>query len=143
MSYLDILKESYLVKRGKKLIKENNYELQSKIIKFITDNPNPNDDVVHEFAKSNNINPVDLENEIYALLTTLLKDVGKHKNISDSKYDPKELKMGIEVEKEHTDNEAIAKEIAKDHLTEIPGTGKGDGYYSLLNKMEKDAGIEG
>jgi len=137
MSYLDILKESYLIRKGRKLIKEGNQELQSKIIKFINDNPNPNDDKVHVFAQSNNINPHELENEIYFLLTSLLMDVGKHKGVPDSKYDSKELKMGIEIEKEHTDNEAIAKEIAKDHLAEISD------YYTRLNKMEKEAGIEG
>ena len=42
-----------------------------------------------------------------------------------------ELKMGIEIEKEHTDKEEIAKKIAQDHLKEMPD------YYSRLKKMEK------
>ena len=45
----------------------------------------------------------------------------------------KQLKLGIEVEKEHTTNEEIAIEIAKDHLYEIPY------YYTKLLKMESDA----
>jgi hypothetical protein len=49
-----------------------------------------------------------------------------------SKVDPKELKIGIEVEKEHTDDLEIAKSIALDHLAEI------DDYYSRLIKMEKE-----
>lgn len=44
--------------------------------------------------------------------------------------------MGIKVEMEHTSNKVIAERIAKDHLTEIPGTGNNDGYYSLLERME-------
>lgn len=60
------------------------------------------------------------------------KEVGKHKDVPDSKFDAKELAMGIEVEKEHTDNPAIAKEIAKDHLAELPD------YYTRLKKMEED-----
>ncbi len=44
--------------------------------------------------------------------------------------------MGIEVEKEHTDNEEEAKSIAKDHLVE-PGLSKS--YYTKLNAMEKRA----
>lgn len=64
--------------------------------------------------------------------------IGKHNDVPDSNFDQNELKMGIEVEKEHTDDLRIAAAIARDHLSEIPGTGKGDGYYSLLKKMEKD-----
>ena len=42
------------------------------------------------------------------------------------KYDPEELKKGIEVEKEHTDNPKIAMKIALDHLDEDPR------YYTKL-----------
>ena len=45
--------------------------------------------------------------------------------------DPKELKMGIEVEKEHTDNKHAAEKIARDHLAEHPD------YYTRL----KNAGL--
>jgi hypothetical protein len=40
----------------------------------------------------------------------------------------KELKMGIEVEKEHTKDPDIARKIALDHLAEVPD------YYTKLNK---------
>ena len=50
----------------------------------------------------------------------------------DSEFDPKQLEKGIEVEKEHTPNMAIRKEITKDHLTE------NDKYYDHLAKMEKE-----
>jgi 2'-5' RNA ligase len=53
-----------------------------------------------------------------------------------SDFDPKELAMGIEVEKEHTNNKKLAREIAMDHLKEIPD------YYTRLAKMEKEAGVE-
>lgn len=43
----------------------------------------------------------------------------------------KELEMGVEVELEHTKSRRLAKEIAMDHLTEIPD------YYTRLKKMEK------
>lgn len=46
--------------------------------------------------------------------------------------DPKELNMGMEVEKEHTKDEALATKIAMDHLKEDPK------YYSKL----KAAGLE-
>ncbi len=54
----------------------------------------------------------------------------------DSKYDPEQLAIGIKIEKEHTDDPEVAKEIAKDHLEEIPD------YYTRLLKMEKEAGID-
>lgn len=44
--------------------------------------------------------------------------IGRHNHIPDSEFDDEQLKMGIEVEKEHTDNLEIAKSIAKDHLIE-------------------------
>lgn len=43
-----------------------------------------------------------------------------------------ELKKGIKVEKEHTKDPAMAKEIALDHLSEFPF------YYTGLSKLEKD-----
>ena len=69
----------------------------------------------------------------------------------DSDFDPEELAMGIEVEKEHvikfTDKGNMrkfkdidlskAKEIAKDHLCEI------ENYYSRLEAMEEGAKADG
>jgi len=47
--------------------------------------------------------------------------------------DPEQLKMGIEVEREHVgDDTELAKEIAIDHLVEIPD------YYTRLKKMEDE-----
>lgn len=43
-----------------------------------------------------------------------------------------ELKLGIQVELEHTTDENIAREIALDHLLEMPD------YYTKLHKMEKE-----
>jgi hypothetical protein len=45
-------------------------------------------------------------------------------------YDPTELKMGIEVEKEHTNNPKIAETIAKHHLEEDPI------YYTKLKTLD-------
>lgn len=49
---------------------------------------------------------------------------------SDDNYDSNQLSKGIEIEKEHTDNEIIAKIIAKDHLDECKD------YYTKLKQME-------
>jgi len=52
------------------------------------------------------------------------------KHIEEKDVDPKELKMGIEVEMEHTDNPELAKKIALDHLAEHKY------YYTWLKKYE-------
>lgn len=62
---------------------------------------------------------------------------GKAENKSPLEYDPEQIKMGVEVEKEHTDNPLVAVEIATDHLEEIPD------YYTRLAKMENDAKANG
>lgn len=54
----------------------------------------------------------------------------------DWMFDPKQLQKGIEIEMEHTNDPEKAKEIAKDHLTEIPD------YYTRLEKMEKSTEVE-
>lgn len=48
----------------------------------------------------------------------------------DDVFDPEQLAAGVKVEMEHTNDPAVAREIAKDHLTEDPQ------YYQKLRKME-------
>lgn len=61
---------------------------------------------------------------------------GKADDNSSDDFDKHELNIGIEVEMEHTNDEKLAKEIAMDHLAEIPD------YYSRLLSMERDAKAE-
>lgn len=68
--------------------------------------------------------------------TTASVKVGKHNELPDSEFDPEELKRGIEVEMEHTDNPFISKNITKDHLTEC------EDYYTRLDEMEKKCSKE-
>jgi hypothetical protein len=53
--------------------------------------------------------------------------IGKHSNVPDTQFNSKELAMGIRTELEHTNDRSIAKQIAKDHLSE-----KKDYYTRLL-----------
>ena len=46
-----------------------------------------------------------------------------------------QLRMGIKVEMEHTDDRMIACKIALDHLVEA------DDYYWWLDKMERDINL--
>lgn len=48
----------------------------------------------------------------------------------DSDFDKKQIEKGVEIEKEHTPDMAIRKEISKDHLVEH------EKYYDFLDEME-------
>jgi uncharacterized protein YktB (UPF0637 family) len=56
---------------------------------------------------------------------------GKGDKRPDSDFIQKDLEDGIKVEMEHTKDRQVAKEIAKDHLSEDPN------YYKKLKKIEK------
>lgn len=124
--------EKILNKYMRLIEQEAKQDLRNKIIEFFKENPNPEDEAVHEFAEREGISPPELETQIYALLTEKLQiKIGKHNDMPDSDFDPKELKMGEKIEMEHTDDPNIAKSISKDHLSECKI------YYTLLNKMEQ------
>jgi hypothetical protein len=53
-----------------------------------------------------------------------------------NEYDQDQLAKGVEVEKEHTDDEEICCLIAAHHLDEFPD------YYDRLHKMEEEAHAE-
>ena len=59
-----------------------------------------------------------------------VEEISKKHKVSPSKIE-KQLEMGMEVEKEHTTDSQLAKEIALQHLDELPD------YYSKLKKVEK------
>jgi len=60
------------------------------------------------------------------------KDIAKKFNVSLEKIEA-QIKKGVEIEKEHTNDKEKATEIAMDHVTEFPD------YYDRIEKMEKDA----
>jgi Protein of unknown function (DUF5661) len=64
--------------------------------------------------------------------TLTLEMIAKKFNVSIMTL-KQELEVGIKIESEHTTNSKIAREIALDHLSEIPD------YYTRLVKMEKMA----
>jgi len=59
-----------------------------------------------------------------------VEKIAKKHKVSPSIIE-KQLEMGIKVEKEHTTSNQLAKEIALQHLDEVPD------YYSKLRKVEK------
>lgn len=95
------------------------------------------DKEIHAIADKYKISPHDLESWIYSLASKYISECmlkedeitgGKGDKTNPEDVDKNELAIGIEVEKEHTNDKKIAQSIALDHLTEKPK------YYSLLIK---------
>jgi len=61
-----------------------------------------------------------------------IEDIAKKHNITPEKIEA-QIKIGVEIEKEHSDDAEEAKKVAMDHLVEFPD------YYDRLVKMEKEA----
>jgi len=123
-----------------KMLDNEKEGIDSDVMTFLKDNPNPDDSVLHNWAKEKGYEVDEVEEAIYKIATAHVNmseavtpsDL-KHGEDPDSDFDEKELNKGIKVEMEHTDSEEIAKAIAKAHLAEIPD------YYTRLKKMEDDA----
>ena len=81
--------------------------------------------ILRDFLTNLNLNEVTEED----VDTTGLAD---KKGTDEGDVHPEQLLMGIKVEMEHTKDKSLAKQIALDHLTEVPD------YYTRLVKMEKD-----
>ena len=75
-----------------------------------------------------------VDKDLFGSLTSSPTDIAKKHSVDISTI-LSQMETGIEIELEHTSSEKVAREIALDHLNEIPD------YYTRLNNMEKDAGI--
>lgn len=73
---------------------------------------------------------IELYEDIFGVPTPSPEEVAEKHGV-DLEVILAQLAMGIEVEQEHTKNQAMAREIALDHLSEMPD------YYTRLDKMEK------
>lgn len=62
------------------------------------------------------------------LETKMVGLVSKHGDVPDEEFDSEALQKGMEIEKEHTNSDVLAKAIAKDHLFENPD------YYDEYDK---------
>lgn len=61
-----------------------------------------------------------------------LVEGGKADNLSLDIFNQKDLEEGMRVEREHTDSDELAREIASDHLAEDPE------YYRKLRTIHKE-----
>ncbi len=104
---------------------------------FLSTNPNPTDDQVHNWAEEKGYDKEEVEEALYRLATEQNKTKNKleggladEKNPND--FDKEQLAKGVIVEMEHTNDTKVAIEIAMDHLTEDPE------YYSKLETIERN-----
>jgi hypothetical protein len=116
-------------------------ELGMKVASFFKDSPNPDDEKFHKWAEDEKLDVHKAEAGAYKLATVastfVLAGRAMEEGLKASDVDPDELKMGIDVELEHTTSKEMAERIALDHLAEISD------YYTRLKKMEEAAGVEG
>lgn len=68
-----------------------------------------------------------------AVIEVMAAGKARKAGLKPEDVDQGELEMGLEVEKEHTDDPRVAEMIALDHLEEIPD------YYTRLKRMEDEA----
>ena len=122
---------------------EHDNDLEEKVILFLKDMPFPTDDEVHTWAEKENLEIHDVEAQMYKLATLFVKFWtgwrANEKGLTLNDIPVDELKKGIKVEFEHTDNEdafskMIASRIALDHWAESSP----ESYYDRLKQMEKD-----
>jgi hypothetical protein len=102
------------------LLKRGKYDDGWEFLKSVTEIKDPNVDGLNQelTANSNKMTTV-TENKIQGTSVSALVD---------ETIDPAQLAMGITVEMEHTDNDKVAAELAKDHLE------KDGNYYTKLQK---------
>lgn len=128
-----------------KMAEDKRVPILEKLIDFFKKNPAPDDDEIHSFAEDSNIDPHELEEEIYSLVGALIgkgrSNLSKNKN-KDFNEDQKD--KGIEVEQEHFEGsdlpqeiiDLLAGKISEDHQSEGPLFNKE--YYNGLLDMEDE-----
>lgn len=117
-------------------------DIREEVVQFFKDTPNPEDEELHEWAEEHGYDVPKIEEVVYQLATEYVEEDedgkdkipgGRADDKDVSEFPKDQIEKGIKVEMEHTDDPALAKEIAKDHLTEM------DDYYDRLDEMEKAA----
>jgi hypothetical protein len=116
---------------------EERIDLQDRLAEFLTQHPNPSKEELKTWIKANNWKADYVIEELSRLAAQQVSFLYNGEWVKSKKrmgeVDPKQLKLGIKIEMEHTSNPMVAKRIALDHLAEIKD------YYTRLVKMEEEA----
>jgi len=126
-------------------------EIRVKILDYLKEHEITDDEKdIHSFAEKLNMNPHQLELEIYKIVQCFLRG-GKafEKGVTESDVDKKQLDASREVELEHFDSKNpyakyLAPRVGLDHLSEIGKKGekvspKDSKYYLPFLKDLEDA----
>ncbi len=87
---------------------------------------------LEELRELGNASGKSYEEMVEAVCDILQDFLFRRKEVRDAKVNPKELKMGIAHEMEHTKDKDVAEIIARDHLVHVPN------YYTLLKEIDDD-----
>lgn len=114
--------------------------IEEALVNFIAQQGQGIDDgQFHAKAEGLGVDPHEAEEAVYRVLAGLVggeNDIipgGMAAGMPTSQFPANQMTTGVEIEKEHTPSDAVAGEIAKDHLAET------DDYYEpRLENMEKE-----
>lgn len=112
-------------------------DAETMVRDFLHKNPRPSDTDWHAFAEKAGIDVHEAEAIAYALAGRFVAFLrgGRSKGMRPEGASDEEVKLGIEIESEHTDDPEAQEKITFDHLAEFKT------YNSALKKMEQ--GLEG
>ncbi len=114
-------------------INRNDIDIDKAIFKFFRRYPEPNQDVIDNFLKKENLTLT----QFLCLCFKITKSFAGYGNFNESgkvmtDFDINQILKGLKVEREHTNCIIMARRIALDHLAEC------DDYYDRLELMEKE-----
>jgi hypothetical protein len=114
-------------------------EMDNAVVEFLLNYPFPGDAEVHAFAEERGYDTEQVEAAAYRLASLFVQFLNdgraNEKGFKEEDADPEQVKMGIEIEHEHSPDRATAKRITLDHLAENPKSPLP--YYTALVWMEK------
>lgn len=118
-------------------------EIRVKILDYLKEHEITDDEKdIHAFAEKLNMNPHQLELEIYKIVQTFIRG-GKSfdKNITEKDVSPEQLKAGIEIEYEHFNKSSpyakfLSPKVACDHFAETNPASKSRYYLPFLKDLE-------
>ena len=127
--------------KDKLLLPEFCDDTDAKIVEFFKDSPKASPEQFNEFVELLGEDEDDMQERVNRLMGVFVEFLANgranEKNVVEADVDPEELKIGVEVEFEHTTNKETAQRIAMDHLAELKD------YYTRLKKMEEEGRAEG
>lgn len=113
--------------------------IDEKVTAFLAKHPDPSDSAFHAWAEDEGLDVHKAESAAYKIASMAVKFLNdgraNKEKVTKKDVDAEELKIGMEIEAEHSPDEATRERIGLDHLAENPESPLG--YYTMLVLMEK------